>query len=127
MYEISLYKKLITLVLINKEAFSKSNAFTNIPEICDSSTLWNEMEKIKPDLFNSEFDPDDFDIALDELIKNKVIKCKVTIEETAFGKDEVDNLWIAKDMINPLKRIYNYDEYKKNQIESIESRFQKEN
>ena len=115
MYEISLYKKLITLALINKEAFSQTTAFANIPEICDSSTLDKEMEKIKPDLFNSEFDPDDFDIALDELIKNKVIKCKVTIEETAFGKDEVDNLWIAKDMINPLKRIYNYHEYKKNQ------------
>ena len=113
MYEISLYKKLILFVIINKNAFSKHTAFINKSEVFDSSTLWNEMEKIKPDLFNTEFDPDDFDIALDELVKDKVIKYKTSIEESAFGEDLADNFWITKDKIKALKKIYNYDKYKR--------------
>ena len=113
MYEISLYKKLITLALINKEAFSQTTAFANIPEICDSSTLDKEMEKIKPDLFNVEFDPDVFDIALNELVKDKILKNKLTLEESAFGRDLADNFWITKDKIKALKKIYNYDKYKR--------------
>ncbi len=113
MHEISLYKKLIIFVIINKNAFNKSTAFKNIPEMFDRSTLWNEMEKIKPDLFNVEFDPDVFDIALNELVKDKILKNKLTLEESAFGRDLADNLWIIEDNIESLKRIYNYDEYKR--------------
>ncbi len=113
MHEISLYKKLIIFVIINKNAFNKSTAFKNIPEMFDRSTLWNEMEKIKPDLFNVEFDPDVFDIALNELVKDKILKNKLTLEESAFGRDLADNFWITKDKIKALKKIYNYDKYKR--------------